>query len=461
MKILVVGTNCEEYLAKTHEAFRVGLQRTLGATLFGKGYPSHVDGLTSFQEVTRQAAGTDGPDVLITYVTHAQTLEGMTFDYEGIEALDALVFVPMSDFWNMTDHFRDDLPKWLEANDLYALSYYPNLPEMYAESEFAHRFVTTLPTFDPVLFNDWGIRPTFDVGLVGSGVLDYDPFYPERWSIRQQLNRRPDLHCLWKPHPGWGDHPLDHPQVGAGFSRLIQSCRFFICSGGKYDLPLARYFETMASRTVLMGIEPVGAEEMGLVDGQTYIKITPENVLDKIDYYLARPELCERIAEAGYWTAMRRHSCFSRALDFLEVVHKVQKRDPKGSGPTKVPAREGFLLDRASEDWRPVLEAYLRAFTAEDQVSLLITPAPGSETGILLADLQDELLRLAEALGLSRFAEVVVLDDPAEGLDWARGCRQIQCLRPQDQSWATLQGEAGARLAAAWKVTTTHPGTLP
>jgi len=245
MKLLVVGHNSGQYLAKTHEAFRKGLRDVLNATLYGEGYPGFTPTWTTFPRIVQGLTGGEGVDVLLTHVRHGHRLEEMTFFYPGLEDVEALKLAPMSDYWNMTDRFRDELPAWLEAHDLTAISYYPQLPAMYEGTPWAHRFRTVLPTFDPSVFNDWGLPKIWDVGHIGSGVLDGDPFYPERQAIRAQL-RRPDLSCLWRPHPGWGDHPADHPQVGSGFSRLINQCRFFVCTGGKYDLPLARYFEVMA-----------------------------------------------------------------------------------------------------------------------------------------------------------------------------------------------------------------------
>jgi spore maturation protein CgeB len=129
---------------------------------------------------------------------------------------------------------------------------------------------------------------------------------------------------LWAAHPGWKRHGNGHPLVGRNFSRAMNSCRIFVTTGGIHRNPQPKIFEALASRTLLMSDEPVGAAALGLVDGETYVRITPGDVLDRIDHYLARPELCERIAEAGYRLAMARHSCYARALDLRRLV----RRDP-------------------------------------------------------------------------------------------------------------------------------------
>ena len=437
MKLVVVGHHGGNYLAKTHEAFRRGLQQVLNATLYGEGYPGYTPAWDSFPRILEGLA-TDGPaEVVLTHVRHAHRLEDMTFLYPGLDEIECLKVVPISDFWNMTDRFQAEFPVWLEAHDLVALSYYPQLPQLYQGTPWQERFRTVLPTFDPACFNDWGLPKIWDVGHIGSGVLDGDPFYPERQAIREQLLRHPELSCLWRPHPGWGDHPPDHPQVGRGFSRLINQCRFFICTGGRYNLPLARYFEVMASGTVLLAIEPEGGADLHLEDGVNYVRITPEDVLDKLDYYRARPERCAEIAAAGYRTAMRYHSCQARALDFHDVITSLQRR----ASP------EGYLVDVAVDGWQEVVDTYLRTFRPRDPVGLLIPVAslqPGAPT---VDDLQLTLLQLARHHGLETMPEVVALEHSGEVLDELRRFHRVVPL-PSSGTWDHLESPLGRRLAA-------------
>jgi spore maturation protein CgeB len=94
----------------------------------------------------------------------------------------------------------------------------------------------------------------------------------------------------------------------------------FVTTGGKYRNAHAKYVEVLASRSLLLADEPIGAERLGLEDGINYVRISEADVLDKVAYYLAHPDEAERIAAAGYATAFRLHECRQRAGDFYEAM---------------------------------------------------------------------------------------------------------------------------------------------
>src|SRR5262249_50006587 len=143
---------------------------------------------------------------------------------------------------------------------------------------------------DPELLNDWQLPKRFDVGFLGCGTSPSDSFYPERKAIHEALLTRPDLSYFWKPHPGYNPLPQDHPLVGRNFSRLINQCKMFIVTGSRLQNTFGKYFEVPASGALMLATFAHGAQDQGLIDGVNYVQITPENVLEKIDYYLAHPE---------------------------------------------------------------------------------------------------------------------------------------------------------------------------
>lgn len=212
------------------------------------------------------------------------------------------------------------------------LSQYPRPIQLYSNQTDLVKFLLVPHCYDPQVMNDWGMEKTYDVGFLGAGVTEPHEFYPERNRIHQKLAKRKDLKYLSAPHPGYNTTP-DHPMVGRNFSMLLNSCKIHIVTGSKYNNPFGKYFETMASKSLLLGIEPEGAAQLHLVDGLNYVKITEDDVLDKIDYFLARPELCQRIAEAGYRTAMQFHTCYARALDLRNLVQPLLSRSPVTKRP--------------------------------------------------------------------------------------------------------------------------------
>ncbi len=333
MRVLFVGACERDYLAKSHESFRTGIRRLFDVRMFGEGYPDHDPSLRSYPEIVERVFPDAEPDLLVAMPDH---VAGERFPYrfplDGIERVRVPKAIVWSDFWNATEHCPDAYLDWLERSDVsFVLCYYPHPGRIFAGSRLASRFVCLLPSFDPELFNDWGVPKEWDVGFLGGGVATPDPFYPERAEIHRRLLARRDLRYLWKPHPGWGNHAAAHTHVGAGFSRTIGACRIFVTTGGRYHCPFPKYVEALASGSALFATRPEGEELLRLRDGVNYVRITPDDVLDKIDWYLARPDRLASISAAGLETALRWHSCYARAVDFHAAVRPALAQAESGS----------------------------------------------------------------------------------------------------------------------------------
>ena len=322
MRILVVG-DCEaNYLAKCHEAFRTGLRQICDTRMFGKGYPGYDPSLQSYQAIIAHKFPEAAPDIMIVSFDFAA--RGMQFPFRDLTEVQIPKAILLGDFWNVTEtakeHFLKDLEQY--CIDM-VMCYFPQPLTIFADTAFAKRFVHLLPSFDPDIFNDWREEKRYDVGFLAAGTTELADFYPERFAIHQKLLQRKNLKYLWAPHPGWHRRSGPAPLVGENFSRAINSCRIFITTSGKYKTPNPKYVEILASKSVLMAEEPMGADALRLQDGVNYVKITEADVLEKIDYYLARPDLCSQIAEAGYRTAMQHHTGNVRAQQFCEAASTI------------------------------------------------------------------------------------------------------------------------------------------
>lgn len=327
MKILLLAVNDKEYIAKTHQAFFEGLLGSYDCRPYGLNHPGYDPDLRDLRTIASRVFPDGKPDIIFIQNAHSSKVSEMCLDYEGAGELGAIVVTLISDYWQMTDNYPREFLTWLDSAKVdFVMCYYPQLAEFYRGSGYEDRFIWIPPTFSPKLFNDWQMPKEYDVGLIGTGVTEFDGFYPERWAIHNQLLGQSTFRYLTKPHAGWGYHAVDHPQVGRGFSRHIGSCKMFVATGGKYNLPLARYFETMASGSLLLAIEPVGAEQLHLKDGINYAKITPETVVDVANYYLNHPNKLEEVAESGYQYAMSMHSGHQRAIEFYNKMREAIRR---------------------------------------------------------------------------------------------------------------------------------------
>ncbi len=344
--------NCEEYyLAKCHEAFRTGLRNLFGARCFGPGYPEFRDDLHDYPSIIRQMYPESHPNIVM--IDYGLEDGKIVFPYKEAKKINAITVILLADFWNLTDANRSRfIDSVIENNVDIIMSYFPHPLSLYKGTPIHNRIIYLPPCFDPAIFNLWNMPKQYDVGFLAAGTTDYSQFYSERFSIHNRLLRQKGIKYLWAEHPGWERKDYFHPLVGKGFSQLINSCKLFITTGGKYKHPNPKYVEIMASGAALMAEEPFDMDALHLKDGENYIKITEDDVIEKIGFYLARPELTEKIAAAGYKTAMRFHSCFARAVDFMDAVSPFLSKGPSLTETSSsrhcsslLSGRQGIYLD--------------------------------------------------------------------------------------------------------------------
>ena len=348
MRIVIVGENLSDYLAKCHEAFRTGIRRVYNAVPFGSGYPDFDRTLATYGQIIDRVSPDAPPDLLFS---NMKSCNPIVMPFRDLEQIGIPKTLYISDYWEFTETNKAGFLRDMERFGItFVTSYFPQLREIFADTSLAGRIITVPASIDPEIFNDWGIPKTYDVGFLAAGTMDYMSNYPERHRIHKKLLKRRDFSYLWAKHPGW-NRGNDLPLVGRNFSKAINSCRIVITTGGKYRNAHAKYVEILASRSLLLADEPVGAEILHLVDGYNYVRIDENDVEDKIEYYLKHPDLCHDIARAGYVTAMRFHNCYARAVDFYDATRDILSKS--GFAETRVhfpgmsaanPESSGFRL---------------------------------------------------------------------------------------------------------------------
>lgn len=316
LNYLIVGNCLDNYLAKCHEAFRTGLRTVFGAQCFGVGYPFYDNSVNDYRDIIQLAEKRGKtPDIVIA--SYGLDNGKVIFPFQNIKHINACKVILLADFWQVTEGAQDRFIESVIANGIdYLMSYFPHPLTIFKGTALDGRILYIPPCIDPLYFNNWHQDKKFDVGFLGAGTLKKTDFYPERYEIHNKLKAHTGISYLWAEHPGWERRDTFHPLVGKGFSEQINSCRLFLNTSGKLRHPNPKYIEIMASKTVMLAEEPYDEGRFGLRDGYNYVKITVDNVIEKVDFYLSRPDLCEQIANNAYETAMQKHSCFVRAAEF-------------------------------------------------------------------------------------------------------------------------------------------------
>jgi hypothetical protein len=346
MRVLFAGTSRKDHIAKCYEAIRDGLHVQMpygGFVRYGHGYPGFDSSVADFPSIIEKVC----PDADLLMIRCEEWLfpkKDYVFEFPGLRHVKIPIVYIMGDFWNMmaegesNNRFLD----WVDEFGIsLVLSYFSRPLDIMAGTRYEDKFVYSPPSFDPSIFFDRRLKKQYDVGFLSNGIVVShdtpvipDKRYPERPAIHQRLLEMENISYLHtKRHPGFQNHPKDAEYVGVGFSKKINSCRMFIATGS-CGAANAKYVETPASGTLLLATEAAGVDELGLVNGETYVEISENNVTEVVNHYLTHPDEAQRIAHNGYRLAVQRHNCHTRAQ---EVIMELRERFEKPTTETEAP----------------------------------------------------------------------------------------------------------------------------
>lgn len=329
MKILIEGENLENYFAKVHEACREGMRALFNAKCYGEGNQLYDPQLNSFVQIKELLFGDSEIDlILLTGCWDPKKLED-GLKYTDLDKLDCKKAIMLCDFWSEADCQKDKFVKFVLDNHIdFIFSYFRAPFHLWKDLEIYDRLIWYPPCFDPHIFNDWQYEKRWDVGNLNAGIFDENGFYPERFHIHQKLLQMKDINYYYDKHPGSGFLDPDTPLVGKNFSKAINQCKIFITTGSlQYKNFIPKYVEIMASKACLFATEPLDVSLIGLEDGMNYVKISEDDVEDKVRYYLKHEGEMNKIAENGYRFVLERYSCYAQAFfifnqleDRLEII---------------------------------------------------------------------------------------------------------------------------------------------
>jgi len=115
---------------------------------------------------------------------------------------------------------------------------------------------------------------------------------------------------------------IGHKFSTSDYVKFINSGYIFPVDGGRYEYPVAKYFEVMACNTLALGPEPLDAGLLHFKSGENLGVLSHQNIRGDIRQYLLDHKERERISENGYRTVLKYHTNEIRARYFLEMLKK-------------------------------------------------------------------------------------------------------------------------------------------
>jgi len=161
-----------------------------------------------------------------------------------------------------------------------------------------------LPHFvNPSIYKDYDLSKDIDWLIMGN---IRKKSYPLRRKMIEVMSGRPGF--VYHKHPGYRDikeDEKDHLFIGENFSREINRSKIFLTCNLIYKYPIRKYYEVLASKTLLLAPQCVELIELGFIPGEHFIEINEDNFSQKAEYYLTHEKERMEIEEA-----LRRQTIF-------------------------------------------------------------------------------------------------------------------------------------------------------
>jgi hypothetical protein len=163
------------------------------------------------------------------------------------------------------------------------------------------------------IFKDYGLRKRFDILMMGM----ISKVYPLRKTMRLHFKGRKGF--VYRPHPGYTNTGKDS-YFGKSYAKEINRAKIFITDDSIYHYPLIKYYEVLASKTLLLAPASKELKDLGFIPGVHFVDINEDNFAQKAEYYLAHEEERLKIVEEGYRMVRSRHSTTHRVFQFLQIL---------------------------------------------------------------------------------------------------------------------------------------------
>jgi hypothetical protein len=106
--------------------------------------------------------------------------------------------------------------------------------------------------------------------------------------------------------------------------RLLRQTKVACTCGSGVMYGVRKFYEIPAAGCVLVSYADQYLENLGFVDGKTFIYATPESYGKTVVDLLRRPKACESIRTAGFKMVKELHSMRKRVDDFVECLHRMK-----------------------------------------------------------------------------------------------------------------------------------------
>lgn len=108
--------------------------------------------------------------------------------------------------------------------------------------------------------------------------------------------------------------------VGENYAKTLGESRMLLFGCSIYRYATQKFFEAPACHCLVVSNKPGMAEQLGFVDGKTYVEVSTENWKKRLLYLLENPSYVQRVARAGMKNVLMNHSHEKRVKEWLKKL---------------------------------------------------------------------------------------------------------------------------------------------
>ena len=335
IKVLLLNVNRDGWHSGNMIYDMEAVRRACDTKIYGPGWPEYKH--TNIPKIISQLYGNGKPDVIYSYFTENEVVRNCYMNHfkisshlgrfcHGLKDVNGpLKIFALSDFWSRkSGEYAKDLigstfkycfacfaPPYSSSKHFYAFFNEQIRKEI--------EFVGYPRCVDAKCYRDYGMPKVYDVITLGSMYH----FYPFRVYIHQYLQKHhKELGIKYHNYPHCGTDFKHSNFVRENYAKAINGSKILASCGGRYGVAYNKIFESMGCGTVYVGDRPHGEKELHMEDGINYVAVTKQDLVDKIKYYLDRPDKMTAISNNAKETFQKYHNIDSRAKDFLKLIEE-------------------------------------------------------------------------------------------------------------------------------------------
>lgn len=251
---------------------------------------------------------------------------------EGLDKID----IPTGCFVIDLHWEPDQRVKYIEENRIDLIFSVSKNPFLTVFPQFKQKLCWLPWSINPAVMKDWRKQKDIDSLLMGLVYVEKNnlsghilpkqiPFkgrYAFRDAVFEQLKATPGF--VFHPHQGHLVTKSKNLIVNEDYAKELNRAKIFYTCGSRNKtggLPVLKFFEALACKTLLLAETNEDVEELGFKDGVNFVACTIDTIIEKTNYYLMNDQERQKISENGFHFIHANHTNAHRAKQMIDKIH--------------------------------------------------------------------------------------------------------------------------------------------